>query len=482
MIIDLRNFEEKLNIKWYEKYHKSFIELLELAKEIDAQWWITLLIWWAVRDIIMWLIPKDFDIEIHKLDAQKIEKITSKFGKISKVWKQFWILKLSIKNWVDIDISLPRRDSKKWVWHKWFDIEIDIDMWIKDACRRRDFTMNSVSLDIVTWEIFDYFNWVKDIKKRILKITDKKTFADDPLRVMRAIQFISRFWLKIDSDSIPIIKSMLPTLKELPKERIWEEWRKILLKSEKPSVGLNMALKLWVLRILHEELSILDNIEQDKKWHPEWNVWTHTMLVLDKASEICIREKLSEEDSLIIILASLCHDLWKATTTKVIKWRITSHDHEQEWVKPAKKFLKSIDIPNNLIQKIIPLIANHLAPVVFYKSDIDWIKISDWAIRRLAKRLYPATIKELTFIAEADFRWRWVKKEKYLAWKWLLNRASRLQVESNKPINIISWKELMNLWFQPWPKIWELINYANKLRDDEELNKDEILNKISLDK
>lgn len=474
---DISAFQKNLNKKQLKKYYTSFCVILEIAQLIDKNNWRTFLVWWTIRDILMWIMPKDFDIEIHGLLPEKIEDIVASFWKISNVGKSFWITKLSVKNWIEIDISVPRRDSKIWIGHRWFNIDIDTHMWIEEACKRRDFTMNSIAFDLITNEIYDPYGWMHDIEDNILKITNPETFIDDPLRVLRCMQFISRFWSSLDTESIPTIQSMIPFLKELPKERIWEEWRKLLLKSKKPSVWLKKAMELWILEVLHPELSELKKTEQDPIWHPEWNVWIHTMMVIDQIQDISQRDKLAKDTHLLLALAALCHDLWKPKTTKIVNNKITSYNHEAEWIIPTKTLLASIDIPSHFIDKIVPLVQYHLLPIQFYQSEKSWITITNGAIRRLAQKLFPASIYELVLLAEADYFWRWGRSSDdiFLAWKWLLDRALVLSVDLKKPENIISWKELIEMGYKSGREVWELITLANTLRDNDELSKDEIL-------
>ncbi len=238
---------EKFGFLEHIETYKKVLRISELIKKNGG---MALLVGGSVRDML-WtdkIIPKDFDLELYGLEAIEVEKIVREVGNVSDVGKAFGILKISLGNGLDIDISLPRVDSKIGVGHRGFEVKTDPNMSIPEACKRRDFTMNSVAANPLTGELFDPFNGVKDIRNKILRITDPERFRDDPLRVLRGIQFVGRFGLEIDKDTMSILQEMVPCIKELPKERIGEEWKKLLLKSPMPSVSLIAGMILGVFK------------------------------------------------------------------------------------------------------------------------------------------------------------------------------------------------------------------------------------------
>lgn len=463
----------KLKELGLEQHIEAYKTVIEIAKAIQKEKGKALLVGGCVRDMILGKISKDFDIEVYKSEALKLEKIVKQFGKVSDIGKAFGILKMSFGQNIDIDISLPRTDSKIGVGHRGFEIKTDPDMSIEEAARRRDFTINSMAADPLTGKLYDPFNGVNDLKNKCLKVTDKERFKDDPLRVMRALQFIGRFDLKIEPKTVKIIQEMIPKLNELPKERIFEEWKKLLLKSRKPSLGLNKAMKLGVLDQIHPEFPPLKNTKQEQEWHPEGDVWKHTLMSVDAASKIVRLRNLDAKKSLTIILSTLCHDLGKISTTEKKDGRYISHKHEQAGAKPTKKFLSSIGVDNLIRNKVIKLITNHLSPTMLHQGKE---KITDKAIRRLAKRIYPATIYELVLLAEADHLGRGPftesKKTDQLIMKifhagpWLLKRARELDVEESRPPDLIQGRDLINIGYKPGVNFGKMIKLANQLRDD----------------
>lgn len=454
-------------------------KVLEISTAIKAAGGRALLVGGAVRDMLIGKIPKDFDLEIFKLEATEIEKIARKFGKVSEVGKAFGILKISVGEGIDIDLSLPRLDSKIGIGHRGFEVKTDPNMSFEDAARRRDFTINSMSSDPLSGELIDPFNGLTDLRERRLKVTDPERFKDDPLRVLRGLQFISRFGLEVEPATVRILQEMAPLLKELPKERILDEWKKLLLKSEKPSLGLCAGMTLGILHEIHPELPPLRETPQEPEWHPEGDVWIHTLMVVDEAAKIVKREKLNDEQAFTIMLSSLCHDLGKPLTTSTKDGRIISHEHEQAGEEPTKKFLDQINADNLTREKVVKLVVNHLTPTLFYINDaVRGQTVKDGAIRRLAKRLFPATIQELVYVAEADHLGRGIfespesAEELLLPTKdfpsgpWLLARARELAVEDSKPADLTQGRDWLTFGFKPGKNVGKLIQLANDLRDE----------------
>ena len=171
----------------------------------------------AVRDIYLNNPINDLDIEVYDISQSKFEEIMKEFGAIG-VGKNFFVYK-----WKNIDISLPRVEKKVGIGHKAFDVKIAFDE--KEASKRRDFTINALMLDIFSGNLLDFWGGIDDIKKKIIKIVDKRSFAEDSLRVLRAIQFAARFGFKCDRDSIKIMQDI--DISDLSKERIFWEFEKL---------------------------------------------------------------------------------------------------------------------------------------------------------------------------------------------------------------------------------------------------------------
>lgn len=485
------DFVNRLEEKGLSQQADAYNKAVELAKVVKDAGGRALLVGGYVRDLYFGKISKDIDIEVYGLPTEKLREVVNQVGKTSEVGKAFGVLKVSFGEGLNLDVSLPRKDSKVGPGHRGFDVETDPNMSMTEAARRRDFTMNSMAADPLTGEIFDPFGGLQDIKERRLRVTDPERFKDDPLRVLRGLQFIGRFGLELDKDSEDVMREMIPLLPELPKERLQEEWQKLLLKSEKPSLGLSAGMTLGVFRELHPELHVLADVPQDPLWHPEGNAWLHTLKVVDEAAEIIRREQLESKDAWVVMLAALCHDLGKATTTREKEGRIISHEHEQAGKEPTQKFLESIGADNLTMKKVVPLVTEHLAPTMRYTDEvIREQKVSDGAIRRLAKKIYPATILELVAVAEADHLGRgpydtpeakeqlMIPANEYPPREWLLERARKIAVEDSQPADLTQGRDWIAMGYRPGPEFSQLIKLANELRDDKEYTREQVFQAV----
>src|SRR5829696_7085696 len=245
-----------------------------LSKAIHDAGGRALLVGGCVRDALMGTQPKDWDLEVYQLDAQRLREILNQFGPVSVVGEAFTVYKLGR----DLDVSIPRRERKSGRGHKAFVIEGDPEMSVRDAARRRDFTINAILQDPLTAELIDPFDGRQDIERRMLRVVSADTFAEDSLRVLRAAQFASRFQFDIDPETVELCKAI--DLSDLPSERIWGELEKLLLRSPRPFVGLRWLRDLLVVKKLFPEIQALIDVPQDSEWHPEGDVFVHTQLTL----------------------------------------------------------------------------------------------------------------------------------------------------------------------------------------------------------
>ena len=247
-----------------------------------------------IRDLLLGIKSKDIDIEIYGISSFKeLENILKEFGSINIVGKSFGVCKLYFEDY-DLDFSFPRRDNKIKKGHKGFDIVIDTDLDYKSAASRRDFTMNSIGYDVVEKKVLDPFCGLDDLKNKILKAVDNDSFGEDPLRVLRAVQFSTRFELKIQKDLFDTCKDMVSKkmLDELPKERVFEEIKKLLLYSKKPSLGFELLKELGSDTNI-KNIHVIDEIAK----HITANKQTNLILML---AGLCFDLKESEIDSFLL--------------------------------------------------------------------------------------------------------------------------------------------------------------------------------------
>ncbi len=430
----------------------------EQVQEIGGQ---ALVVGGFARDMTMSVlngeshISKDIDIEVYRIEIEKLQEVLQQFGKIDLVGQAFGIIKLTNPESGNVlDFSIPRQDSKVDKGHKGFKVTGDPNMSIKEAAKRRDFTVNALALDPLTGELHDYFDGLADAECKILRATDETLFGDDSLRALRAMQFAARFDMEIDPATAELCKDF--DLTELPAERIGDEWVKLLTKAEKPSVGLALAKELGIIEQLHPELDILEQTEQEADWHPEGNVWNHTMLVVDAAAKIIRQEELEGEDKLVVMLGALCHDLGKATTTeRILKkgvMRVTAHGHDVAGVEPTHSLLTKMNVKKDIIQKVATIVRNHM----YHVSNPE---PTEKQIRKLSLRLQPANIRLWDLVSRSDSNGRGEPFQERTSSYSIYEKAMELEVHKKPPENLVFGRDLLalNIGFEPGPKLGQTL-------------------------
>jgi tRNA nucleotidyltransferase/poly(A) polymerase len=188
-----------------------------------------LLVGGCVRDQVLGIESKDIDIEVHgPVTPEALIRHLEIRGRVDTVGQSFGVIKFG----QDVDVSFPRRDSKAGSGHTGFTVEFDQSMTVEEALSRRDFTINSMALDAVTGELHDPFKGQLDLLSHTIRHTSDETFADDPLRVLRGVQFASRFGFVFATKTAQLAREMVGRFSELSVERVWVEWEKILTKGQ----------------------------------------------------------------------------------------------------------------------------------------------------------------------------------------------------------------------------------------------------------
>ena len=316
-----------------------------------------------VRDKLMGNPGKDIDIEVHGITSDVLEKVLDGLGKRIETGKSFGVYNLC---GYDIDIAMPRKEECIGKGHRDFKVDVDPFLGTEKAAIRRDFTINAIMENVLTGEIIDHFGGKSDIEKKVIRHISKDTFVEDPLRVLRGAQFSARFQFSVAPETLKLCKTMV--LSNLASERVFEEMKKALLKSEMPSLFFEILREMDALDVWFCELSALIGVEQNKQHHKEGDAWNHTMMVLDEAA----KRKNNTENPLWFMLATLCHDFGKAVCTKEIDGVIRSLGHETEGLPLVEKFLKRITSDKKLIKYVLNMTALHMRPNMLYaqKSGI----------------------------------------------------------------------------------------------------------------
>ena len=416
----------------------------ELAQSIQGEGGNLLLVGGSVRDLFLKEQPHELDLEVRGLSIEKIKSILSPKHSFDEVGKMFGVIRLKGK---PVEIALPRTEIKSGTGHKGFSIEVDPNLPFEKAAQRRDFTINALGLDPISGKLYDPCKGKEDLENKTLRHVGP-AFIEDPLRVLRGMQFVARFNLRATEETVRICRSM--SMVDLPSERIYEEWKKLIIKGDNPSAGLNFLKDTgWIKNF--PELNALINCKQDPEWHPEGDVWVHTLHCMNAFA----RERIGDKwEDLVVGFAVLCHDLGKPLTTKIGEdGRIRSPLHEPRGEKPTRSFLSRLTSHVDLHEQVVPLVKRHLTPRIFYKDQA-----SDGAIRRLANKV--KRIDRLVRVASADIKGRPPRKDDFPEGPWLIKRAEELKVKDSEPKPIILGRHLINRGLKPGPEFSPILEHC----------------------
>ena len=420
--------------------------MLDVAARVRRAGGRALMVGGSVRDLLKGVKEvKDVDLEVYGIEPDALQKLIGETYPFDACGVSFGVLKLQH---LDIDISLPRRESKRGEGHRGFLIDSDPFLTVKEAASRRDFTVNALYYDPLGGVLEDPYGGVRDLKDGVLRHVSPK-FVEDPLRVLRGMQFVARFDLRPAEETIAICRTV--QIEGLPPERLFEEWAKMLTKGRQIGRGLEFLRATgWVKYF--PELARLIGCRQDAAWHPEGDVWEHTKLCLDAFA----RHRVGDvREDLIVGLAVVCHDFGKPATTSVdpVTGHIRSLGHDEKGVAPTLSFLRRLTADERILKEVPPLVQCHMQPFALWKS-----KAGDAAIRRLALKV--VRIDRLLRVSQADDEGRLFEHPDETSGHkdldWLAAAAERLRIADAAPKPILLGRHLIALGHRPSPqfKIW----------------------------
>lgn len=414
-----------------------------LCRAFDQQGGRACLVGGAVRDALRGESVTDIDIEVYGLEPARIESILKGFGRVDAVGKAFGVFKLHGK---PIDVSLPRREQRTGPRHQDFRIEGDPFMSPEEAAQRRDFTINALSWDWCAGKLLDPCGGIEDLQQKRLRHVSPR-FAEDPLRVLRGMQFVARFNLQPCAETIDLCRQLDPL--HLPTERIMEEWRKLILQGQSISAGLTF-LKVTNWLQYYPELSALCGCEQDPQWHPEGDVWQHTLHCMDAFARARIGDPWEDW---VVGLAVLCHDMGKPLTSFCDEGgRIRSPRHDIEGVPVAERFLQRLTRQKAVFEAVLPLVREHMRPHDLYSS-----RAGSSAIRKLSLRV--GRMERLIRVSAADFGGRPpLPADDFKAGRWLEAQVAELELQQSAPKPIVQGRDLIALGLKPGAHFKELLD------------------------
>ena len=412
----------------------------------------------SVRDALLGLAPKDFDIEVYGLELDAIATALSKIGKTDLVGKSFAVVKLWTRG-EEYDFAIPRRETKTGSGHRGFSIEADAHMEEAEAIQRRDFTINALLYDPHKREVLDYCKGKQDLDQGILRHVSE-AFREDPLRVLRAMQFAGRFNMRLHPDTAQLCRSMRSEFSTLAKERIWIEWQKWASKSTALSAGLRaLEQSGWI--DFFPELQALLSMPQDPEWHPEGGVWPHTQCCLDALQSCTDWSEQASDKRALLAFATLCHDLGKATCTQFaekkgsMRWISPGHDAASVGLSDA--FLDRIAAPHYYRERVPKLVGAH-----HFLNSTPEDGPSDSSLRRLSQRIKPATTDELVYVLIADHRGRppLISEQQELRIALFQRRIQELDLKDSAPQPILLGRHLIAAGLQPGIAFKEILDAA----------------------
>lgn len=411
----------------------------------------------SVRDALLGKDLNDLDFEVYGLSPDDLIAILGRRFGLDLVGRSFGVVKLK---GLDIDVALPRRESKRGLGHRGFEVHSDPSMTFDEAARRRDFTVNAMGWDPLARELLDPAGGRGDLERSVLRHVSEQ-FSEDPLRVLRGMQFAARFELAPARDTVELCRGIDP--EDLPAERLFDEWKKLILRGRRISLGLSFLRDtLWLRH--YPELEALVHCPQDLDWHPEGDVWTHNLHVLDAFADDRIGD---DEEDLVVGLGCLCHDLGKPLTTHFRDghWRSPGHEHEGEG--PTRTFLARLTDSRRLVEQVVPLVREHMVPYALWRDDA-----SQAAVRRLARRV--ERIDRLVRVCRADHRGRPpLPFDGFPAGAWLLDQAEQMHLEDQAPQPLVKGRHLIARGMEPGPRFGPILDAAFEAQldgafDDEE--------------
>jgi tRNA nucleotidyltransferase (CCA-adding enzyme) len=407
----------------------------------------------AVRDTLLGLPVHDYDVEVFGLPVEHLRTVLADAGHVNAVGEAFTVFKVSGLPGLDgaVDVALPRRDSKAGPGHRGIAAFGDPSLTVEEAARRRDFTVNAILFDPASGDLVDPFGGRADLDARRLRAVDAATFGEDPLRALRAVQMAARFGLDVEPATAALCASM--PLAELPRERVFGEIEKLVLKAPRPSIGLGLLRDWGMLAVVAPELVPLAETPQDPEWHPEGDVWTHTLQAVDEAATLVA--DLDRPRALTVMLATLCHDLGKPATTKVEDGRVRSRGHEEAGRAPTASLLERWNVHTllgyDVRAQVIALVVDHLKPGQLYD---DRARVSDGAIRRLARRCEPDLLYR---VARADCLGRRPGTFAPVAMEWFRDKVRALAVERQPPAPLLQGRDVLALGLAPGPEVGRIV-------------------------
>ncbi len=419
---------------------QSTATIQSVAEAVQGVGGRALIVGGAVRDRLLDRPIRDVDVEVLGLDLDALEVVLRAFGRPIRVGRSFASIRMP---GLDVDFTVPGNPE--------FDFA--------EAALRRDLTLNSMALDPLTDQILDPHGGQRDLEQGILRATDPLRFGEDPLRALRAARLVAELTMRPTPDLVTLCAQQ--DLSRVAGERIFEEFRKLLIGAVFPSEALRFLEEASLLRFF-PELEALVGVPQDPHWHPEGDVWVHTLMVVDAAAGL----RTGSDEDLALMFGALCHDLGKPDTTSVRAKKIRAFGHNRKGAAISTGFLGGMRAPNQLIENVAALVEHHLAPAQFVQNGAG-----PAGYRRLARRLQGAglSIRQLEQLARADHLGRSTEDARagnFPAGGHFLVQAATYGVDRDALPDVVLGRHLIAKGIEPGPRLGKLLDRCRDLQDE----------------
>ena len=399
-----------------------------------------------VRDGLMGLECKDIDLEVYGVEPRRLRTLLGELGEVYDRGASFGVLGLRHS---DLDVAMPRTESRTGARHTDFDVTVDPFLSPREACRRRDFTINAMLRDVLTGEVLDFYGGREDLNRRVVRCVCPETFVEDALRAFRACQFAARLEAEIDGETRDLCASMDVTT--LSVERILGETEKALLKAARPSVYFRELRAMDHLKEYFPELEATIGVLQNPKFHPEGDVFEHTMLVIDAAARLRGRA----EEPLNFMLSALLHDLGKCVATQVQEdGRITAYGHEVLGLELVERQLRRITNCERTLRYVRNQAELHMRPNMLYGAQ---------SRKKKTRQLFDMSLcpNDLILLSRADASGKLDEPYREENEVWLRERLEDYHSRLKQPV--VTGQDLIDAGLRPGPDFAALLQRARML-------------------
>ncbi len=409
----------------------AYDNALNILKQIHSAGFTAMFAGGAVRDKLLGRTPKDYDIATNALPEQ-IEEL---FEKTVAVGKAFGVI-MVVQNGIETEVATFREDVGYQDGRRPDSVHF---CGAEEDAKRRDFTINGMFSDPLTDEVIDYVDGKADLEKKVIRaIGDpERRFTEDHLRMLRAVRFAHTLGFTIDPATRAAIQNHVADLAKISVERIENEFSRTLVESIRPGDALRELVDLGLMEYIIPEALPMIGQEQPPEYHPEGDVFEHTVLMLN----------LMKNPTRELAYTVLLHDVGKPDTAFQAEDRLRFHGHDRKSAEMAKEILKRLKLPTKEMKQILIAIKGHMR----FK---DVPKMNKSTLRKL---MGAETFDLELELHRVDCEGSHGLLDNY---DFLLEKAEEMANEPVLPERWVSGKDLIDLGVPPGPRIGELLKQA----------------------